>query len=275
MPAGAFMGAAGGAACGDLIRISLARRRRPRRRRGLRGLRLRGDDRRRLGGGDARVGRAGARRGARRHGARSPPSSAGCRRASCTRPTWPPTRCTARSARPRAPAPRCARRSRPHAGRDERRGRLGGRGAARPATDAVAVTLELWADAANDAEASCCSAHAVRVARSVAHGMGMPHFTLDLRAEFRAGVVEPFLAGYAAGETPNPCVRCNGHVRLDAMLEFADRARRRRPRHRALRARERGRAAARGGRPGQGPDLHAVPRWRRRRWRGCASRSAS
>src|SRR5215217_7903998 len=53
--------------------------------------------------------------------------------------------------------------------------------------------------------------------------MGMPHFTLDLRDEFRAGVVEPFLAGYAEGETPNPCVRCHGDVRLDAMLEFADR----------------------------------------------------
>jgi tRNA-specific 2-thiouridylase len=88
---------------------------------------------------------------------------------------------------------------------------------------AVGVTLELWADPANDAEASCCSAHAVRVARSLAHGMGMPHFTLDLRDEFRAGVVEPFLAGHAEGVTPNPCVLCNGHVRLDAMVEFADR----------------------------------------------------
>jgi tRNA-specific 2-thiouridylase len=87
--------------------------------------------------------------------------------------------------------------------------------------DAVAVTLELWADEANDDEASCCSAHAVRVARSLAHGMGMPHFTLDLRDEFRAGVVEPWMAGHEAGETPNPCVGCNGHVRLDAMLEFA------------------------------------------------------
>jgi tRNA-specific 2-thiouridylase len=88
---------------------------------------------------------------------------------------------------------------------------------------AAAVTLELWADPANDAEASCCSAHAVRLARSVAHRMGLPHFTLDLRAEFRAGVVEPFLTGHAAGVTPNPCVGCNGHVRLDAMVEFADR----------------------------------------------------
>ena len=89
--------------------------------------------------------------------------------------------------------------------------------------NAAAVTLELWADPANDAEASCCSAHAVRVARSLAHRMGLPHFTLDLRSEFRAGVVDPFLAGHAAGETPNPCVGCNGHVRLDAMLAFADR----------------------------------------------------
>jgi tRNA-specific 2-thiouridylase len=86
---------------------------------------------------------------------------------------------------------------------------------------AVAVTLELWRDEHNDAEASCCSAHAVRIARSVAHGMGMAHFTLDLREEFRAGVVDPFLEGYAAGVTPNPCVGCNGHVRLDAMVTFA------------------------------------------------------
>jgi tRNA-specific 2-thiouridylase len=88
---------------------------------------------------------------------------------------------------------------------------------------AAAVTLELWSDPDNDAEASCCSAHAVRLARSVAHRMGLPHFTLDLRDEFRAGVVDPFLAGHAAGVTPNPCVGCNGHVRLDAMVDFADR----------------------------------------------------
>jgi len=88
---------------------------------------------------------------------------------------------------------------------------------------AAAVTLELWSDPANDAEASCCSAHAVRLARSIAHRMGLPHFTLDLREEFRAGVVDPFLAGHAAGVTPNPCVGCNGHVRLDAMVAFADR----------------------------------------------------
>ena len=89
--------------------------------------------------------------------------------------------------------------------------------------EAVAVTLELWADPENDAEKSCCSSSAVAQARALAHRLGLPHFTLDLREEFRAGVVEPFIAAYAAGETPNPCVGCNGHVRLDAMLELAAR----------------------------------------------------
>jgi tRNA-specific 2-thiouridylase len=88
---------------------------------------------------------------------------------------------------------------------------------------AVAVTLELWADTDNDGERSCCSADAVRGARRLAHELGLAHFTLDLRDEFRGGVVDPWLREHADGLTPNPCVRCNGHVRLDAMLDFADR----------------------------------------------------
>ncbi len=96
---------------------------------------------------------------------------------------------------------------------------------ARPAAGraVVAVTLELWSDPENDGSLSCCSAQAVRGARALAHGLGIPHFSIDLRAEFRAGVVDPWLDAHAAGETPNPCVRCNGSVRLDAMLELADR----------------------------------------------------
>jgi tRNA-specific 2-thiouridylase len=95
--------------------------------------------------------------------------------------------------------------------------------ALRAGPHAAAVTLELWRDPANDAERSCCSASAVRGARALARDLGLPHFTLDLRDGFRAGVVEPWLADHAAGLTPNPCVRCNGSVRLDAMLDFAAR----------------------------------------------------
>jgi tRNA-uridine 2-sulfurtransferase len=89
--------------------------------------------------------------------------------------------------------------------------------------ETVGVTLELWSDPDNDGDLSCCSAQAVRGARELAHGLGMAHLSIDLRAEFRAGVVEGWLADHAAGLTPNPCVRCNGSVRLDAMLELASR----------------------------------------------------
>jgi tRNA-specific 2-thiouridylase len=88
--------------------------------------------------------------------------------------------------------------------------------------EAVGVTLELWSDPENDGDLSCCSAQAVRGARALAHSLGMPHLSIDLRAEFRAGVVEHWLADHAAGLTPNPCVRCNGNVRLDAMIELAE-----------------------------------------------------
>ena len=87
--------------------------------------------------------------------------------------------------------------------------------------DVVAVTLELWSHPATDGERSCCSPQAVTGARALAHRMGIPHVTLDLRERFRAEVVDGFLDGYAAGLTPNPCVRCNGEVRFDAMLDLA------------------------------------------------------
>jgi tRNA-specific 2-thiouridylase len=89
--------------------------------------------------------------------------------------------------------------------------------------EVVAVTLKLWADQRTDGERSCCSPEAVLGARRVAHSLGIPHLTLDLEDEFRAGVVGPFLRGYAEGRTPNPCVLCNGDLRIDAMIALADR----------------------------------------------------
>src|SRR2546423_12417174 len=90
---------------------------------------------------------------------------------------------------------------------------------------AIGVTLRLWIDpAAPDAERACCSPEAVIAARETCHAHGLPHVTLDLREEFRRAVVGPFIRGYARGETPNPCIGCNGSFRFAELLAFAERA---------------------------------------------------
>jgi tRNA-specific 2-thiouridylase len=95
----------------------------------------------------------------------------------------------------------------------------------RAGENAIGVTLRLWLDPQGpDAERACCSPEAVIAARTTCHRLGIPHVTLDLREEFRRAVVEPFVRGYAAGETPNPCIRCNGSFRFAELLAFAERA---------------------------------------------------
>ncbi len=90
---------------------------------------------------------------------------------------------------------------------------------------AIGVTLRLWLDPAGpDAARACCSPEAVLQARATCHKLGFPHVTLDLREEFRRAVVAPFVRGYADGETPNPCIRCNGSFRFAELLAFAARA---------------------------------------------------
>jgi tRNA-uridine 2-sulfurtransferase len=89
--------------------------------------------------------------------------------------------------------------------------------------EVVGVTVKLWADPETDGTKACCSPEAVLGARALAHSLGIPHFTLDLEEEFRRRVVGRFVDGYAAGKTPNPCVLCNGEVRLAAMIDLAER----------------------------------------------------
>jgi tRNA-specific 2-thiouridylase len=88
----------------------------------------------------------------------------------------------------------------------------------------VGVTLRLWADPAGpDGERACCSPSSVVAARQTCHSLGLPHVTLDLREDFRRTVVAAFVRGYARGETPNPCARCNGSFRFRGLLAFAGR----------------------------------------------------
>jgi tRNA-specific 2-thiouridylase len=87
--------------------------------------------------------------------------------------------------------------------------------------EVVGVTLKLWADPETDGAKACCSPEAVLGARSLALSLGIPHLTLDLEEQFRRRVVAEFVSGYAAGTTPNPCIACNGEVRIAAMVDLA------------------------------------------------------
>jgi tRNA-specific 2-thiouridylase len=89
--------------------------------------------------------------------------------------------------------------------------------------EVVGITVKLWTDPETDGAKACCSPEAVLGARGLAHQLGIPHFTLDLEEDFRRRVVERFLGGYAGGQTPNPCILCNGEVRLGAMVDLAER----------------------------------------------------
>ena len=64
----------------------------------------------------------------------------------------------------------------------------------------------------------CCTLDDARDARRVADLLGIPYYVWDLSAPFRDRVVDDFVAEYAAGRTPNPCVRCNERVKYTALL---------------------------------------------------------
>ena len=67
----------------------------------------------------------------------------------------------------------------------------------------------------------CCSREDARDAARVADVLGIPFYVWDLAERFRADVVEDFLAEYAAGRTPNPCLRCNEKIKFAAVLDRA------------------------------------------------------
>jgi len=86
--------------------------------------------------------------------------------------------------------------------------------------EVVGVTLKQWVGADGRLPtAGCCTVADAEDARRVAARLGVPHYVLDRVEEFTAAVVDRFVAGYAAGLTPNPCVECNRRVRFGALLD--------------------------------------------------------
>jgi len=88
--------------------------------------------------------------------------------------------------------------------------------------DVIGVTMQIWQESQTDPRhAGCCSLGAVEDARRVARELGIPHYVINLKEEFKQTVIENFIDEYTKGRTPNPCVQCNRHVKFEALLEKA------------------------------------------------------
>jgi tRNA-specific 2-thiouridylase len=87
----------------------------------------------------------------------------------------------------------------------------------------VGMTMRLYDARGTAASAGgrCCGPRDVEDARAVCAHLGIPFYVVDLAAEFGAAVVDDFIEAYLDGETPNPCVKCNQHIKFTPLLERA------------------------------------------------------
>jgi len=90
--------------------------------------------------------------------------------------------------------------------------------------DVVGVFLNVWDYSRDEVNrhGSCCSLEDSYDARRVADHIGIPFYAMDMRKEFRRDVIDPFIADYESGRTPNPCERCNRFVKFGALLDAAN-----------------------------------------------------
>ena len=86
---------------------------------------------------------------------------------------------------------------------------------------AVHLALSEAPAALRSGSRGCCTREDARDAGRVADVLGIPYYVWDLAERFRAEVVDDFVAEYAAGRTPNPCLRCNEHIKFAAVLDRA------------------------------------------------------
>jgi len=87
--------------------------------------------------------------------------------------------------------------------------------------DVTGVMLHLWSEPGPGVDNRCCTPRAVKDARRVARALGIPFRVIDCARRFKAAVVDTFIEEYGRGRTPNPCIRCNRHIKFGYLLDVA------------------------------------------------------
>ncbi|MDQ2765111.1 MAG: tRNA 2-thiouridine(34) synthase MnmA [Pseudomonadota bacterium] len=88
--------------------------------------------------------------------------------------------------------------------------------------EVIGITLQLYDHGAAAGRAgACCAGRDIHDARRIADRLGIAHYVIDAEARFARAVIADFAAGYAAGETPVPCVRCNQTVKFADLTQLA------------------------------------------------------
>ncbi|MBN1350153.1 tRNA 2-thiouridine(34) synthase MnmA [candidate division KSB1 bacterium] len=89
----------------------------------------------------------------------------------------------------------------------------------------IGLTMHVWdfesVGGNVENESACCSNDAMEDARFVCHKLGIPHYTVNLKAPFKERIISNFMEEYLAGRTPNPCVLCNSEIKWGALLQKA------------------------------------------------------
>jgi tRNA-specific 2-thiouridylase len=89
----------------------------------------------------------------------------------------------------------------------------------------IGATMQIWPsnELADEADkfGGCCGLDAVLEAKRVAHILAIPHYVMNFRNLFAQKVIANFCREYSLGRTPNPCIRCNEHIKFDALLSRA------------------------------------------------------
>lgn len=89
--------------------------------------------------------------------------------------------------------------------------------------DVIGITMRMAPDDPDHAEleGGCCGLSAVEDARRVCDKLEIPFYVLNFKKEFKENVIDYFVDEYIKGNTPNPCVACNKHLKFDALLRKA------------------------------------------------------